>query len=838
VAMARWVVSLRDPGAADLREAGGKAAGLARLASLGLPVPPAFAVVASFFEEVRSLSPNDPEIESLPARTPPAMREEVDSALEALGDAPHGYAVRSSTAEEDRAGISFAGVHESFLRLRREDVPAALFRCWASGLSDRAIAYRRRMGLSTEFSAIRMGVVTQVMLRPAVSGVLFTREPGGAGNFLLIEAAEGAAGGESAPISVRFPRGAAGSGGAAPPGLPLPDPALRRLLDCALRAEAAWGSPLDLEWALEGDRIFLLQARPITRGTEAPAGAPDSAAGFLPGEDCLWSRANLRELLPELPSVFFSSLLERVDWQAMHRRAGLKPPRGAMVRVIQGRPYFNLTLIGSMLESLGLSASRFARALGHGSDVLGLPEREDHPLRALLRHPILNFRVQRRQARIPRKALEFFDRAHALSRRLREEDPARLSDAGLRERLLEMESYNREFLALLMGGFHRVSSKMFAVEALHPGGEGLEAFVNAVAGAGRRNVSLRQGLDLLHLARRSREEGRVLQYLVEGTDGYRNYELELRGTAFEGAFREYLEEYGHRGLRETDPSMPVYREDPAYLLKAVSVAAADPLCPDPEALERRRRDAAAAAWRHLRRSVRPVERWLPLRRLLLRKAVRALREAMALREQIRFEGMRPNAEFREFLREAERRLCQRGLLDAPGDLFLLRMEEVEGALSGRQEGERLPERVLRRRDERKRQEEIAMPNFLRESEIPHLSGRGSMRFLEEGTFRGLPVGPGRVEGRAVVLEGPHQIDRVRRGDILVAPTLDPSWIPLFTIASGLVVEMGGTLSHGSIIAREYGLPAVVNLPGITRLLQSGDRILLDGSAGLVRRLSR
>ena len=87
-----------------------------------------------------------------------------------------------------------------------------------------------------------------------------------------------------------------------------------------------------------------------------------------------------------------------------------------------------------------------------------------------------------------------------------------------------------------------------------------------------------------------------------------------------------------------------------------------------------------------------------------------------------------------------------------------------------------------------------------------------------------------------VLEGPHQVDRVRPGDILVAPTLDPSWIPLFTLASGLVVEMGGTLSHGSIIAREYGLPTVVNLPGITRALKSGDRILLDGSTGLVRRL--
>ncbi|PYQ10626.1 MAG: hypothetical protein DMH00_10530 [Acidobacteria bacterium] len=100
----------------------------------------------------------------------------------------------------------------------------------------------------------------------------------------------------------------------------------------------------------------------------------------------------------------------------------------------------------------------------------------------------------------------------------------------------------------------------------------------------------------------------------------------------------------------------------------------------------------------------------------------------------------------------------------------------------------------------------------------------------------MPVGPGRVEGRVVVLESPHQLERVMRGDILVVPTLDPSWIPVFTRVAGLVVEMGGTLSHGSIIAREYGLPTVANIPGITRILKTGERVLLDGSSGTLRRL--
>jgi pyruvate,water dikinase len=442
----------------------------------------------------------------------------------------------------------------------------------------------------------------------------------------------------------------------------------------------------------------------------------------------------------------------------------------------------------------------------------------------------------RRQAQAPREALQFFDRVHATVRWMREERPESATDARLAEILGEMERYNEDFVTFLMAGLNRASSKMLGVELLFPPGGGLDPFINAVASAGGKNVSVRQGVDLLRLARLARSEGRVVQYLLEGKREYRDYEEDLEGTRFLAAFREYLAEYGHRGVQETDPAMPVYLQDPTFLLKAIRVAAADPLTPDPGAMRRRQEGIAALAWKDLRRSLPWIERLVPVRLLLLRRAIRDLREAMALRERIRFEGMRVNAEFRRFLAEAGSRLCARGLLEEPADLFLLRIEEIEGVLAEKENGAPLREAVRLRREERRRQEEIPMPNFLRESEIPGIRERAPIRFREEGTFHGLPVGPGRVEGKVVILEGPHQVDRVHRGDILVAPTLDPSWIPLLPLAAGLVVEMGGTLSHGSIIAREYGLPTVVNLPGITRILRNGERVLVDGGAGLVRRL--
>jgi len=839
--MQKAVLSLREIREADRPETGGKGAGLARLASLGLPVPPAFVVTASFFEEVRSRFPDEPEVETLARRLPAVLREAVESALDALGEAPAGYAVRSSAAEEDAVGASFAGVYESFLRIPRQEVVPALFRCWASAFAERALRYRRRMGLPSDTSAIRMGAVVQVMLRPGAAGVLFTREPGSAGDHILINAVAGSgedlAQGRVQPASLRLPRGKDGPPPEVPLEIPLSEGTLRDLVHVALEAEAAWGVPLDLEWAVEGDRVSLLQARPITATTPASGIVRDEEEKLPPTEDTLWTRANLRELLPDLPSPLFLSMIERADWREVYRRCGLVVPAdGEMVRAIEGRPYFNLSLIGAMLEMFDLSMRRFARSIGHGEDVASLPETADGPGRIFLRHPVRVGRLILRQSGTPREAQGFFDRIRARLRRQREEDPAGVPDARLAELFLEMEGYNREFLYFLICGLNRVSSKMFNVELLFPAGADLDRFVNAVVGAGEKNVSVRQGLDLLRLAKLARSEGRVVQYLVEGRKEHRDYEEELEGTRFLPAFREYLASYGHRGVQETDPAMPLHRDEPWILLKTIAVAAADPLCADPETLRRRQEKAAAAAWKHLRRGLPWSERMLPLRIVLLRRAIRGLRDAMALRERIRFEGMRVNAEGRRFLREAGNRLQGRGLLEEPGEIFFLRFEEIEAVFAGQDGGTGLRELVRRRKEERRRQEEIPMPNFLRESEIPRLRERAPRRFREEGTFQGLPVGPGRVEGRVAVLEGPHQVDRVRPGDILVAPTLDPSWIPLFTLASGLVVEMGGTLSHGSIIAREYGLPTVVNLPGITRALKSGDRILLDGGTGLVRRL--
>ena len=823
----------------DLGEAGGKALGLSRLGDLGVEVPSGFVATSSFFQEIRSRFPLEPDAEALADKIPEELRAELESALESLGPSPSGFAVRSSCADEDAEKASFAGIHESYLNVTRAEVPRFLLRCWTSAFSARALAYRQRMGLPTEDSGIRMAVVVQRMLQPSCAGVLFTREPGGAGSSVLIQAVEGTAEklvqGTATPATLRVPReGGAGGGDGVEKGFPLDTAQIQELVSLALRLEAAWGHPLDLEWAEEAGQLYFLQARPIT----APSGETSTDSGIPGLEDVLWTRANLRELLPDLPSPLFASLTERIDWAENNHRLGMSVlPGDRVVRFIQGRPYFNLSLIARWMGEFGFPMAHFTRALGHDLEPAGFPRAPARLVPAFLRSPWKMLRLGFLQAATPRRLQRFFRQAQAEAERLDLLDLAGLTDARLVDIFRESSRYSTEFIFHLQLAFNRVSGILFLVDTLIPDKLDKEAFLGAVLAAGEKSISVKQGMDLIRLSLDARKDPRISRYLREANGDFGSFNQALDGTEFGEKFRAYLAEYGHRGVHESDPAMPVYSEDPGFLLRTLATLVSDPNLPDPEATQRMQEETASKAWVDLKRRLTPFGRAIGLRVALLRASVSAMKEAIAQRERTRFEGMRVSAALRRFLREAGERLMRRGSLTGPLELPLLRIEEIEGALLGNLSAESTLEVIRSRRAEQERQRELPMPNLLRESEIAHASVRNPVASREAGDFQGMPVGPGQVEGRVVVLESPTQLDRVIHGDILVTPTLDPSWIPLFTVAAGLVVEMGGTLSHGSIIAREYGLPTVVNIPGITRLLKTGDRVLLDGSAGTLRRLS-
>jgi pyruvate,water dikinase len=184
------------------------------------------------------------------------------------------------------------------------------------------------------------------------------------------------------------------------------------------------------------------------------------------------------------------------------------------------------------------------------------------------------------------------------------------------------------------------------------------------------------------------------------------------------------------------------------------------------------------------------------------------------------------------------RFIDRGWIDRRDDYFMLTIAEVASAVRGQRDPATLRTTIAERHAELARYRAIRMPLLMRESELPRLIRTAgiSTRAPETGDLTGHPVSTGLVEGEVVVIRDPSEFERMKKGAILVAIATDPSWTPLFTLAAGVIVEVGGVLSHASTIAREYGLPAVANVKDATRILRTGDRVRLDAINGIVHRL--
>jgi pyruvate,water dikinase len=256
--------------------------------------------------------------------------------------------------------------------------------------------------------------------------------------------------------------------------------------------------------------------------------------------------------------------------------------------------------------------------------------------------------------------------------------------------------------------------------------------------------------------------------------------------------------------------------------------------PDPKAISDRQAADANAAWRAFEAHLTWWQRWtiLPKARALIRR----LKKQYGWREQVRSDLTRILRSMRGYHLALAERFVERGWLDRRADYFLLRLDEIAAVIGGVEPGPGLRGLAARRAAELAEQKDLHIPMLMRESELPALMRQtGAKPDLDADVLTGLCVSPGAVSAEIVVMKDPSEFATMRRGAILVAPATDPSWTPLFTLASGVIVEVGGMLSHASTIAREYGLPALANVKDATRILKTGDRVALDASGGRVTR---
>jgi phosphohistidine swiveling domain-containing protein len=366
--------------------------------------------------------------------------------------------------------------------------------------------------------------------------------------------------------------------------------------------------------------------------------------------------------------------------------------------------------------------------------------------------------------------------------------------------------------------------------------------------AGRRSVSTQQALELVALSASARHEPRALKYLGENDGTFTDFRTALAGTAFLERFDRFLEEFGHRGRYESDWALPRLHENPAPALFAIQQQLQG-RPQDLKAVAERQEADAAGARRAFESRLTWWQRWTlgPLVRAMLKR----LKNQYVWREQVRSDLTRIMRYARTYHLTLAMRFVERGWLDRPGDYFLLRLDEVGRAIESpnqgrvqserqagaRVEGTALREIAARRAAQLADERRLTMPMLMRERDLPALLRAGHGEAASDGSdLTGLCVSPGSVEAEVVVMLDPGEFASMKRGAILVAPATDPSWTPLFTLASGVIVEVGGMLSHASTIAREYGLPALANVKNATRILKTGDRVRLDASGGRVGRL--
>jgi pyruvate,water dikinase len=866
----------------DLQLVGGKALNLGFLRRAGLPVPDGFVVTTAAFArfagsaaavaEALGSRAGEPSgaaaaVALEAARTlrevwlcrpvPAAVAEAVVPAWRALG--PEGpYAVRSSAVAEDSVGASFAGQHDSFLNVPGETQLLDCVRhCWVSLLSDRAVQYRLGHGLG--FDRLAMAVLVQELVPADVAGVLFTQDLAAPGRQrLVVEAVlglgeplvQGRAAADryalqrpdlhcverqAARKATKVVPAAAGGlreecvdAGQVEPAC-LDDPLLRRLGALALEAERLLGRPQDLEWAVAGGQVYLLQSRPVST---APAARPDLR---------VWSTVNVGEVMPDVVTPMSWSLLElciRAVFVPILRRVGLDLEKEPFIGRIAGRVYADVGVFERFVgltgvplsEAFGGEQDRQASSGGAGRSRARMPLRQK--LNLLVHLPGLLFAVA--PGASTARSWRFIDSLRQRCRQLREEDLSALSDEAVIPRLH----------AVVNGCFQSAGLAVAAASGLAMFvvlrrlcrrwlGDAEGALANRLlAGLGGVD-SAEAALDLWRLAAWVRGQPPLRAALLAGRSAA-DLETDLRsvpaGDEFRQRWQDFLREHGHHTRGEIDVYNPRWSERPDLVLAWLRGYLDTPPAVDPLAVHRQRAEERERLLSECRLRLRS-----PLKRRVFEWLLGHAQAGLARRENFKSNAVKVIGELRRTILEAGTRLVRRGLISRMEDVFFLTLDETAALLRGERPVD--PQTAVRtRRAEYDWYCTLDPPPVVVGAFDPSTSPRRATvagGAPAETCLRGIPVSAGAATGPARVILRADAAAQVLPGEVLVIPFSDPGWTPLFLPAAAIVMDLGGLLSHGSIIARECGVPAVVNVGPATATLRTGQIVRVDGDRGLV-----
>ncbi|WP_157253275.1 phosphoenolpyruvate synthase [Nonomuraea typhae] len=864
------IATFEELDASQIARAGGKGANLGELTRAGLPVPGGFCVTTAAFETFVRGGPRMAELYTGLDRIDPAdlgalsalagqvrayllelpfpaeVRARVLAAWTKEGE-ERAYAVRSSATAEDLAGASFAGQQDSFLNVvGREQLLDAVRRCWVSLFTDRAVAYRARGGFGHR--GVGLAVVVQHMVEPEVSGVMFTADPvTGDRRDVVVNASWGlgesivsglvdadlyrvrrgvvtgrAIGGKRVAVEP-VPGGGTRTVEPAGRGQALPDDRIRALAELGRRIERHYGTPQDIEWAWAGGRFHIVQSRPITSLFPVPERLGD-------GPRVYFSMGHQQMMTDPITPLGRSVLRTFYPFGA-----GAPGQESPYLVPAGGRVYIDLTRVLSTRLGRPLLTRALATMDDQAAAAVALVAARPGFRAAHRLSPRAELAVARFAARtfatiaasLARPAAARAEAEEFITRTLRmTEAELAVGEAGS----ARVRRVQRVLRQVSPGMYTRILLKPVAgmvagalIGALSRRWLGDDAEVPALAKSLPGNVTTELGLAIGDLADLARDRPGVLAFLRTDGSG------EWPAGEFTDAFRAFLARYGMRAPGELDLARTRWQEDPAQLFAGILANAAT-MGPGEhrERFHRGRREAGQAAER-LRARLRAT-RGGRAKAALMTRLVRVHRELLALREHDKYFTVRLFALLRRALHEEAAGLVASGVLERVDDVHYLTLEELRRLLAQEDIGVRPAVLVAGRRAAHEADWALRPPRVLTgDGEVVTVARAVPDR---DGVLAGQAVSAGVVEGRARVVLRPQDA-RLEPGDILVAPFTDPGWTPLFAAVRGLVLEVGGMMTHGAVVAREMGLPAVVGVDRATVLIPDGARVRLDGTRGIV-----
>jgi len=831
---------------------GPKAASLCTLRRLGMKVPPCFFVTTTAFREHLEANGLRSQIAARLEQTPEAteeirriiaeapltgpLREQIAAACSQLGAAV--VAVRSSATAEDLPGHSFAGQYETILGVKSlEECLDAIKKCWASLWTERAYEYRRRNGI--DHQQVEMAVIVQQQIEPQAAGVAFSVDPvTGSRSRIVIESCRGLGealvSGQVQPDRILLRKKnlelIRQNLVAEEPSLDLKS--ARRLARSVRRIEKRLGSPQDVEWALRDGTLWFLQARPITALPQAK-----------PWEDRqVWTNVNLGEVAPDVMTpITYSVILLMFEplFCPVFRIFGADPRRCPPAGMVAGRAYFNVNV--SLAAARPFVSPAKAAALnsafgGEQSKSFELGEfdicEEDLPdlgfswPKYILSWPSLVCNlIAHRSAKADRFLATFKAHNDAVARF----DGATAATEELVRMVTQTLQENMKHCTLLYFWSGTVAAGVLQRACrvwLGDEDQGLGYRLLAAQGG---IADTEAGLDLWRLAALAHEDQET-EAALRGDGGWDTLHPRLartdQGRRFLAAWDRFMVTHGQHCHSELEFFSPRWSETPDYILGLLrgylrSIDRANPLERQRQLAEERQRLTAQC-----REKLRnPVRRWL------FDWSLRATQKLTRDRENWKNEAVRLFAGFRRILLTLGERLQQKGTVTNREDIFFLEVSEVEPVVQGRADFD-VKQRIAQRRAEYEWNKAHTPPPVVVGRYDPQKQAASRIDKTIK-VLKGLAVSPGVVTGKARVITHPDDGQHVEPGEILVAPVTNPAWTPYFLPAAGVVMDMGGVLSHGAIIAREYGLPAVVNVGPASRIIRTGQTLRVDGDRGTV-----